>query len=41
MILSSIEFHYLNVQKILSGLDANEAYGPDKLPVFSKNVQTF
>ena len=29
--LSSIEFHYLEVQKILSGLDANKAYGPDNL----------
>ena len=29
--LSSIEFHYLEVQNILSGLDANKAYGPDNL----------
>ena len=29
--LSSMEFHYLEVQKILSGLDANKAYGPDNL----------
>ena len=29
--LSSIEFHYLEVQKILSGLHANKAYGPDNL----------
>ena len=29
--LSCIEFHYLEVQKILSGLDANKAYGPDNL----------
>ena len=29
--LSSIEFHYLEVQKLLSGLHANKAYGPDNL----------
>ena len=29
--LSSIEFHYLEVQKILSGLDASKAYDPDNL----------
>ena len=29
--LSSIEFHYLEVQKILSELDSNKAYGPDNL----------
>ena len=29
--LSSIEFHYLEVQRILAGLDANKAYGPDNV----------
>ena len=28
----SIEFHYLGVKKIYSGLDAYIAYGPDNLP---------
>ena len=41
---SSIEFRYLEVQKILSGLNANESFGLDNLGflhIFSKNVQTF
>ena len=29
--LSSIEFYHLQIQKILSGLDANKASGPDNL----------